>query len=1733
MKFISKIFILLLTINFLTTGIHAQKAALTEGNSAYTEAEIAAFISQHKPSFADPASKSANAVGDDCSNPFTATLGMGDTYNDTDQTTCGRGNSYNIHWSQGGEDCMYQLEITEPLSLNIAIDPQGTSNSVVSVYDACPDVGNEVIVNYDWNGSTWNFDVVLTPGTYYLMVDYMVFGGDGCLPLYTLDLTTSSVPPGDACFTAFDYGFINDAAIDGTITSGMDVDWYMFTADDVDRLTTVSLCNSSPYTNTKLEVWTDCGDGTYTYYNDDACSSASEITDIVVPAGETYYAKVYTWSYGYGDYTIDITGLDMTPRLNLSPTTLDLGEWPIAGWQESEYFTLSNQGAIDISFNDSDLDDANDVFTLYNPAIPSIITPGSSELVGVAFEADGVAEGTYNATYVASFGAAKSVLTADISVDAYDAPLGDIVENPFIVSLPHVDAGVSSAFPMRSNYNTPGTATNGNDVVYMFTLAEDKELDVTITNATETPKMAIYAAGFDGEGGPMVLNAVAASGATATDVPLFAGDYYLVVSCEADDAAMTFDIAIGATTMPDPECAMNEMPSDGAIDIPSNGLTLSWDYGMYAQEYQVMFGTTYPPTTELVSWTAVEGTGGSYALPNLDPAMQYFWQVNVRNNNATVICGVWGFTTTLTPPSDLTATVQMVAGDENDYNVVLNWTSSAKALLGYNVYRDGAVINASLVTTNTYTDFSVPYNMNPCYEYQVEAIFDEGVSSMSNVANACVTGTGTLNGLVTALLTGEPIANASISLVSQMGGSNYELSSDLMGEYSAEVLEDCYTLTVSATGFSTEIRENVCVDYNTITTEDFMLDEYPFPVTYVVATENSDNIVNVEWGGATGDVIADWIFYDDGTYETSIGGVPGAFMWAIKFDPDQLEDYGGCSISKFQAYISSSMTMDFMVMQGENAENVIYSETIDALSFQWGEWNEIELLTPVSFNHTEPLWIAFLSTTPYSYPAAVGPGQGEPNGDLISTDGITWEHLSDIGFDNTWNLRGFVTNQSGKSMQLGNNIYSKNRVSFTEDAEFDLKTNNSDRNPATASLPGTIDPASKSLLGYNVYRQVCNEASPMEFLGMTLDEEYTDNTWGNVEWGTYKWAVEAIYTNTVSEAIYSNCLDKDMETTVGVEVTTNSGDAPEGCQVLFSNTSEPDLELFYDIDLDATGMATIEPFRKGVYDILVSLPGFTQISVSDVLVDSDMVFVWQLDEILAPPTDFYVTPTGLATWIPGADVQFQPLYEDFESGDIPEGWTATANDEPGWFVTLNGSSGWYIPAGDGYYACSNDDANDDDSSMDYLISPVQNLSSCDEPTLSFNSFFTGQYDQRAYIEVSVDDGPWVVVQEFYGGSFDWVTEVVDLMDYAGESNVRIAFHASDFGYWGSGWAVDNVALTDGLGKKSTKGFQFYKIWHDGTFSNDVDTTFYQYGANSEVDILVPGETYIAEVATLYSTGLSETTTYEWTYLPCDSFPSWESYDAYNIDGSNDNLVNWTPEVPPTPTFTPITEDFESGYLSEGWSMTTNSNLGWFITPDGSGWEWWIPWTGSFYACSNDTYGQDDGSMDYLISPEMSFIGVPNVEITFSSYFTGDNGQTATLEVSTDGGDSWTVVEEMTPTTNWQWEEVNVDLSDYTGEPSVLVGFHSNDNNGAGSGWAVDDVSIDVFEPADGIVQVIGTNVYRDGEMLAFVAESDTFYLDMNLEPGYYDYCIANVYSKMKDFIAGHLVKMDLAFLMYW
>jgi len=132
---------------------------------------------------------------------------------------------------------------------------------------------------------------------------------------------------------------------------------------------------------------------------------------------------------------------------------------------------------------------------------------------------------------------------------------------------------------------------------------------------------------------------------------------------------------------------------------------------------------------------------GKYTLANLQPNLQYFWQVNTRNNNGTTLNPeIWGFTTTLSPPTGLSGNAEVYEGED----VILTWESPVnRAFLGYNIFRDGVQLNTAMLTEATFTDAAPAYNMTG-YAYNVTAIYDEGESDFSATFNAQVTGEGTL-----------------------------------------------------------------------------------------------------------------------------------------------------------------------------------------------------------------------------------------------------------------------------------------------------------------------------------------------------------------------------------------------------------------------------------------------------------------------------------------------------------------------------------------------------------------------------------------------------------------------------------------------------------------------------------------------------------------------------------------------------------------------------------------------------------------------------------------------------------------------------------------------------------------------------------------------------------------------------------------------------------------------------
>ena len=169
--------------------------------------------------------------------------------------------------------------------------------------------------------------------------------------------------------------------------------------------------------------------------------------------------------------------------------------------------------------------------------------------------------------------------------------------------------------------------------------------------------------------------------------------------------------------------------------------------------------------------------------------------------------------------------------------------------------------------------------------------------------------------------------------------------------------------------------------------------------------------------------------------------------------------------------------------------------------------------------------------------------------------------------------------------------------------------------------------------------------------------------------------------------------------------------------------------------------------------------------------------------------DAYVT----LTWDPPSGPIPDNISEDFESG-IPEDWTLTTNSAQGWYITTDCSSTyWAVPAHT-TYMCANDDAANDDGSLDYMVTSMMNVSGATSVVLSFASYFDGAYGQTASIGVSEDGVSFTEVYQVPAAT-EWVTETVDLAPFLTGDNLYILFHANDNAAWASGWAVDDVSIS--------------------------------------------------------------------------------------------------------------------------------------------------------------------------------------------------------------------------------------------------------------------------------------------------------------------------------------------------
>jgi hypothetical protein len=214
------------------------------------------------------------------------------------------------------------------------------------------------------------------------------------------------------------------------------------------------------------------------------------------------------------------------------------------------------------------------------------------------------------------------------------------------------------------------------------------------------------------------------------------------------------------------------------------------------------------------------------------------------------------------------------------------------------------------------------------------------------------------------------------------------------------------------------------------------------------------------------------------------------------------------------------------------------------------------------------------------------------------------------------------------------------------------------------------------------------------------------------------------------------------------------------------------------------------------------------------------------------------------------------------------------------------------------------------------------------------------------------------------------------------------------------------------------------------------------------------------------------------------------YDVYKITNTfvnSDkvyNIVLSEKKYPPTclvvdpvsleatwcePLRTAINENFEgSEFPPAGWQLYSEGTGGWARTDDGSSSSWPIPSWDSFYAVANDDAAGSDneGCCDYLITPPVDLRESEGYSMKFNSYYDGAFGQLAFVEYSTDGGATWEVLYQVMPATSWTALELDLNaFSGLAGPAQVWFAFHADDAGTWASGWAIDNVLIQVPAPA--------------------------------------------------------------------
>ena len=416
-------------------------------------------------------------------------------------------------------------------------------------------------------------------------------------------------------------------------------------------------------------------------------------------------------------------------------------------------------------------------------------------------------------------------------------------------------------------------------------------------------------------------------------------------------------------------------------------------------------------------------------------------------------------------------------------------------------------------------------------------------------------GEGTFNGFVYDQTTNAAIAGATVNFT---GTENYSVLTGANGAYSTAANIGVYSITASASGYTSQMLENINLSNNATVSNNFNLTEAPEGVAVVTATEIDDNSVRIKWSD---EIPSELVKI------TQNPGAPVSAYWQFNVHGFgvvyNLADYPDAVINSMNFHHTS-----FGVFGAWDYFIHVYN---------WSDTTLIETFGPYTTKGNDT-WEMGIDL------GNISSGGVEKVAIILQPQG----HLQSNAYpclstDKQSNAQGSITGMWDKPYTYSTSIWGN----FLMEMYIYTANGKLEAAPRLADV-GEID--SRAVESYDVWREKVGQPETLVKIGTTTaQEELVDNAWGTLSMGAYRWAVTANYaTGEVSEPVFSNTLVKysceDFDGPVVVEAEVVNG---SNIKVNWSNTANPEMvELTQNPGIADNGDYQMFNFVYGVaYDI--------------------------------------------------------------------------------------------------------------------------------------------------------------------------------------------------------------------------------------------------------------------------------------------------------------------------------------------------------------------------------------------------------------------------------------------------------------------------------------------------------------------------------------------------------------------